>query len=60
MSCGGAWARSCGLASTSSACRWGRPSQAPLDGPLYPLLEQVLRDHDPEAVPLPFMAPVGH
>ena len=46
---------------------WGRleieceqvgPSvSAPLDGPLYPLLEQVLRDHDAEAVPLPFLAP---
>jgi acetylornithine deacetylase/succinyl-diaminopimelate desuccinylase-like protein len=35
----------------------GAAAQAPLDGPMYPLLEQVLRDHDPEAVPLPFMAP---
>jgi len=35
----------------------GAPAQAPLDGPMYPLLEQVLRDHDPEAVPVPFMAP---
>ena len=39
-------------------CEQVGPSvQAPLDGPLYPLLEQVLRDHDPEAVPLPFLAP---
>jgi acetylornithine deacetylase/succinyl-diaminopimelate desuccinylase-like protein len=35
----------------------GAAVQAPLDGQLYPLLEQVLRDHDPEAVPLPFLAP---
>ncbi len=35
----------------------GLPAEAPLDGPLYPLLEQVLRDHDPKAVPLPFLAP---
>lgn len=35
----------------------GLPAEAPLDGPLYPLLEQVLRDHDPNAVPLPFLAP---
>jgi acetylornithine deacetylase/succinyl-diaminopimelate desuccinylase-like protein len=35
----------------------GQPAEAPLDGPMYPLLEQVLRDHDPEAVPLPYLAP---
>jgi len=35
----------------------GQPVEAPLDGPIYPLLEQVLRDHDPGAVPLPFLAP---
>ena len=35
----------------------GPSVSAPLDGPLYPLLEQVLRDHDAEAVPLPFLAP---
>jgi len=35
----------------------GKPVEAPLDGPMYPLLEQVLRDHDREAVPLPFLAP---
>jgi acetylornithine deacetylase/succinyl-diaminopimelate desuccinylase-like protein len=35
----------------------GPAVQAPLDGPLYPLLEQVLRDHDAAAVPLPVMAP---
>jgi acetylornithine deacetylase/succinyl-diaminopimelate desuccinylase-like protein len=35
----------------------GQPVEATLDGPIYPLLEQVLRDHDPAAVPLPFLAP---
>jgi acetylornithine deacetylase/succinyl-diaminopimelate desuccinylase-like protein len=35
----------------------GPSVQAPLDGPIYPLLEQVLRDHDPAAVPLPVMVP---
>ena len=35
----------------------GSSVSAPLDGPLYPLLEQVLRDHDAAAVPLPFLAP---
>jgi acetylornithine deacetylase/succinyl-diaminopimelate desuccinylase-like protein len=39
-------------------CEQVGPSvSAPLDGPLYPLLEQALRDHDAEAVPLPFLAP---
>ena len=31
--------------------------EAPLDGELYGLIEQVVRDHDPAAVPLPFVAP---
>ena len=35
----------------------GPAVQAPLDGSLYPLLEQVIRNHDPEGVPLPFLAP---
>ncbi|MGD0019165.1 MAG: M20/M25/M40 family metallo-hydrolase [Candidatus Limnocylindrales bacterium] len=35
----------------------GASVSAPLDGPLYPLLEQVLRDHDGGAVPLSFLAP---
>ena len=35
----------------------GAAVSAPLTGPLYPLLEQVLRDHDPDAVPIPFLAP---
>jgi acetylornithine deacetylase/succinyl-diaminopimelate desuccinylase-like protein len=35
----------------------GAAVSAPIDGPLYAILEQVLRDHDPAAVPLPFLAP---
>jgi acetylornithine deacetylase/succinyl-diaminopimelate desuccinylase-like protein len=35
----------------------GPSVQAPLDAPLYQLLEQVLLEHDPDAVPLPFLAP---
>ena len=35
----------------------GPPAEAPLDGAMYPLLEQVIRDHDPAGVPLPFIAP---
>ena len=35
----------------------GRPAEAPLDGPMYSLLERTLHDHDSEAVPLPFLAP---
>ncbi len=35
----------------------GKAAEAPLDGTMYPLLERVLKDHDPEAVALPFMAP---
>jgi acetylornithine deacetylase/succinyl-diaminopimelate desuccinylase-like protein len=35
----------------------GAPVQAPLDSPLYQLLEKVVTDHDPDGVPLPFLAP---
>ena len=46
------WAR------TDIECDQVGPSvSAPLDGPLYPLLERVIRDHDDGAVPLPFLAP---
>jgi acetylornithine deacetylase/succinyl-diaminopimelate desuccinylase-like protein len=58
-------ARSCGAASARSL--WARLEieceqvgasvSAPLDSALYPILEQVLRDHDSGAVPLPFLAP---
>ena len=35
----------------------GPAAQAPMDHPLYRLLEQVVTTHDPEGVPLPFLAP---
>ena len=35
----------------------GAPAEAPTTGELYPILEQVIREHDPQAVPLPFLAP---
>jgi acetylornithine deacetylase/succinyl-diaminopimelate desuccinylase-like protein len=35
----------------------GAPVQAPLHSSLYRLLEDVLKTHDPQAVPLPFLAP---
>ncbi len=37
----------------------GGPVESPADGPLYDILTQTLRDHDPEAVPLPVMAPIA-
>jgi acetylornithine deacetylase/succinyl-diaminopimelate desuccinylase-like protein len=44
------------------ACRiellvWGEPVEAPAEGPLWDILVATLRDHDPEAIPLPVMAP---
>jgi acetylornithine deacetylase/succinyl-diaminopimelate desuccinylase-like protein len=35
----------------------GPAVRAPLDNPLYRVLEQVLTAHDPQGVPLPFLAP---
>ncbi len=35
----------------------GPAVQAPMDGPLYRILEAVLRHHDPDGVPVPFLAP---
>jgi acetylornithine deacetylase/succinyl-diaminopimelate desuccinylase-like protein len=35
----------------------GPSAQAPIDGPLYRLLEQVIVDRDAAGVPLPFLAP---
>ena len=35
----------------------GSSVQAPLDSPLYRLIEKVVTDHDPDGVPLPFLAP---
>jgi acetylornithine deacetylase/succinyl-diaminopimelate desuccinylase-like protein len=37
----------------------GPAAQAPMDHPLYRLLEQVVRTHDPAGVPIPFLAPVA-
>ncbi len=36
---------------------FGAPVEAPLDHPLYAVMAATLRDHDPEGVPLPIMAP---
>ncbi len=36
---------------------WGEPVESPAEGPLWDILVQTLRDHDPDAVPLPVMAP---
>lgn len=36
---------------------FGGPVEAPSSGPLYEILAATLIDHDPEAVPLPVMAP---
>ena len=39
-------------------CRQVGPAvQAPMDGPLYGILEAVLRHHDTEGVPVPMLAP---
>ena len=45
-----------------AACRierlaWGEPVESPADGPLWDTLVETLRDHDPDGVPLPVMAP---
>ncbi|MEX2183040.1 MAG: M20/M25/M40 family metallo-hydrolase [Chloroflexota bacterium] len=44
------------------ACRvelmvWGEPVESPADGPLWDILVATLRDHDPDGIPLPVMAP---
>ena len=36
---------------------YGAPVEAPADGPLYDLLVATIRDHDPDGIPLPVMAP---
>jgi acetylornithine deacetylase/succinyl-diaminopimelate desuccinylase-like protein len=38
---------------------WGEPVEAPAEGPLWDTLVATLRDHDPEGIPLPVMAPFG-
>ena len=36
---------------------WGEPLETPAEGPLWDILVSTLRDHDPDGVPLPVMAP---
>jgi acetylornithine deacetylase/succinyl-diaminopimelate desuccinylase-like protein len=36
---------------------FGAPVEAPAEGPLFELLAAPIRDHDPEGIPLPVMAP---
>ncbi len=36
---------------------WGPPAESPAEGPVWDILVDALRDHDPDAVPLPVMAP---
>lgn len=38
---------------------WGPPVEVPAEGPLWDVLVTTLRDHDPEGIPLPVMAPFG-
>jgi len=38
---------------------FGPSVESPAEGQLYDLLEATVRDHDPEAIPLPLMAPYG-
>jgi acetylornithine deacetylase/succinyl-diaminopimelate desuccinylase-like protein len=38
---------------------FGSPVEAPADGPLFDLLAETIRDHDPDGIPLPAMAPFG-
>ena len=33
--------------------------ESPAEGPLWDILVASLRDHDPEAIPIPIMAPFG-
>jgi acetylornithine deacetylase/succinyl-diaminopimelate desuccinylase-like protein len=36
---------------------FGAPVESPAEGPLFDLLVATIRDHDPEGIPLPVMAP---
>jgi acetylornithine deacetylase/succinyl-diaminopimelate desuccinylase-like protein len=38
---------------------FGSPVESPADGPLFDLLVETIKAHDPEAIPLPAMAPFG-
>ena len=61
--------RRCGRSSSSGSGRSSRPSceielivfgapvEAPAEGPLFDLLDATIRDHDPDGIPLPVMAP---
>ncbi len=44
-------------ACTMERLSWGEPVEAPAEGPLWDTLVATLRDHDPDAIPLPVMAP---
>lgn len=46
------------------ACRlelivWGAPVESPAEGDLWDVLVATLRDHDPDGIPLPVLAPFG-
>ena len=36
---------------------FGAPAESPAEGPLFDLLVSTIRDHDPDGIPLPVMAP---
>jgi acetylornithine deacetylase/succinyl-diaminopimelate desuccinylase-like protein len=38
---------------------FGPPVESPAEGPLFDVLVKTIRDHDPEGIPLPAMAPFG-
>jgi acetylornithine deacetylase/succinyl-diaminopimelate desuccinylase-like protein len=38
---------------------FGSPVESPAEGPLFDLLAETIRDHDPDGIPLPAMVPFG-
>ena len=44
-------------ACTIERLAWGEPVESPAEGPLWDELVRTLRDHDPEGIALPVMAP---
>jgi acetylornithine deacetylase/succinyl-diaminopimelate desuccinylase-like protein len=44
-------------ACTIERLAWGEPVESPAEGPLWDELVRTLRDHDPDAIPLPVIAP---
>jgi acetylornithine deacetylase/succinyl-diaminopimelate desuccinylase-like protein len=44
-------------ACTLEPITWGEPVESPADGPLWDVLAETLRDHDPEAIVVPAMPP---